>query len=221
MVNMIARKLRIWNRHLGNDNRRLMMGGRLEESVEERDEDHTHMVFLSRRGVRGEDHTYMYSLQQRKEDEAMSGVLAYVVPQESHPERVRFKVYRHKKQQSITAQLDHIIEFTRYRFDPTDDRETVCIESAFGKNTERKHTMYAIMNLDSACVIDRTCHSNDSNMGVIKDWKSADGIGKMVAALQRGEEIVTTELQIGKAGKATLVVTRMFQLPSNGFTWTV
>ena len=87
----------------------------------------------------------------------------------------------------------------------------MCVESAFG-NTERKLTMYAIMKLDSACIIDRTYHSDDSNMGVIEDWESTVGIGKMVAALQRGEEIVTTELQIGRAGKATLVVTRMFQV---------
>ena len=141
-ANMIARKLQVWNRHTFIDNRRLMMGGTLEE----RDEDYTHTVFLSRKEERDEDYTYMARVTQQieednnEEDEGMGDVLAYVVLQESHPERVRFKVYWQKKRHSITAHLDHRIEFEGYRFDPT-VRETVCIESAFSKNPEHKHTM--------------------------------------------------------------------------------
>ena len=212
MPSMTAHKLRIWNRHLGDDNRRLMMGGRLEESEEE---DHIPIVFISRRTAdyrnRHDDHTYIYTFQQQMEDEAISEALAHISLQEADPERVRFRLYQHGTRYCSTAQLDHRIEFENYRFDPTDGRDTVCIEAAFG-NTGHKFTMYAIMELGSACIIDRTFHPDESNMGVIEDRESTAGIGKMVAALQRGNEIVTTELQRGKAGKATLVVTRMFPI---------
>ena len=138
----------------------------------------------------------------------MGEVLAHVSPQEADTERVRFKVYQHKTRFSNTAQLDYRIEL---KIDPTDYRDTVCIEAAFG-NTERKLTIYAIMKLDSACIIDRTYHPDDSSVRVIEDRESTVGIGKMIAALQRGHEIVTTEINRGMAGEAILVVTRMFQV---------
>ena len=45
MPSMTAHKLHIWNRHLGDDNRRLMMGGRLEESEEEGP--YTHSFYIT------------------------------------------------------------------------------------------------------------------------------------------------------------------------------
>jgi len=135
MASMIARKLHIWNRHFGDGNRRLMMGGRLEKSREEREEDHIPIVFRSRKGGRDGDWAYTYSYQQRIEDEAMSEILAHISPQETDTERVRFKIYQHRTRHCNTAHLDHRIEFNKYKCG-----DTVCVESTFG-NTEHKITM--------------------------------------------------------------------------------
>ena len=120
-------------------------------------------------------------------------------------------MYRRNRESATAAHLDHRIEFEDYKSNPV-VKEMVCIEVEFSQDPGHKHTRYIAMQLNSACVIDRTYHPDQSDMIVIENWQSTVGISRIVSALHRGEEIITTELQRNKSGSATLVVTRMFRV---------
>ena len=132
---------------------------------------------------------------------------------DSRPERVRFKVYRRNRESATAAHLDHIIEFKDYKTKHA-TQGMDCIEAEFNQDPRRKHVRCVAMRLDDACVVDRTYHPDKTSMimRVIDNWQLTIGISEIVSALHRGEEIITTELQMNDSDSATLVVTRMFRV---------
>ena len=210
--NMYCKELQVRNLHRWKDNRdyayltelKIRRMQQSEETIniyapwssaEERDADNAHMG-------RAID----------REEEAIRAALSHIKVHKLQPERVRFAVYHESGGYSITSHLDQRFEFRNYKFNPT-VKETIHVEIDFGIEP-RTSTDYVITQLDSACAISREYQPEQSEVRLITEWQSTTGIEEVVAALHRGEEIVTMELQKNDSVSGdgpTLVVTRMFR----------